>query len=131
MVVGFRFIGARFFWREYYGQSYAMTEVFRHICMWVGSRLGSYRVSGFLLFLLGFYLRRMLPIPMEPAPLMQALYTFVHSGLYSHVLLFIIILFILCWFIYLSHLALRTHVLSCVRGRIVALIRFIYFEVWH
>jgi hypothetical protein len=32
---------------------------------------------------------------MEPAPSMQALYSFVHSGLYGHVFIFSIISFIL------------------------------------
>jgi hypothetical protein len=61
----------------------------------------------------------MLPIPMETASSMRALY-FVIIILDCTVMyiIFIIILFILWWFIYFI-LAFRTHVSSCVRGGIV------------
>jgi hypothetical protein len=54
---------------------------------------------------------------MELAPPRQVLYSLVHSELYGHVFIFIIVLFIL-WLIYFIHLAFRTHVSSYVRGGI-------------
>jgi hypothetical protein len=48
---------------------------------------------------------------------MQVLYSFVHSGLYGHVFIFIIISFIQ-WLYYFILLAFRTRISSCVRDRI-------------
>jgi hypothetical protein len=42
-----------------------------------------------------------------------------YSELYCHVFIIIIILFIMCWFIYFFHLAFCMHVSSCVRGEII------------
>jgi hypothetical protein len=53
----------------------------------------------------------------EPTPPMRALHSFVHSELYDHIFIFIIILFIL-WLFYFIHLVFRTHVSSCVRSGI-------------
>jgi hypothetical protein len=61
------------------------------------SRVVGYDPSGFefYFFLLGFYLRDFLPILMELARLCRHYILFVHSGLYGHVFIFIIVLFIL------------------------------------
>jgi hypothetical protein len=51
---------------------------------------------GFLVLFFGFYLRDLLPIPMESAPADASVVFICYSGLYCHVFIFIIILFILC-----------------------------------
>jgi hypothetical protein len=87
-------------------------------CEW-GSQLGFHRDVGFDYFFWGFIWEICCPFRWIQPRLMQTLYLLDHFGLYYHVLLFIIILFILCdLFIYLI-LAFRTHVSSCVRGRVV------------
>jgi hypothetical protein len=94
---------------ECYGQSNVMTEVLRriYICE-LGSLLGSIGFQVFDYFFWDFIWEICCPFQWSNPSLMQALYTFVYSGLYYHALLFIIILFILCWFIYLFHSAFST-----------------------
>jgi hypothetical protein len=67
---------------------------------------------------LGFYLRDF-TAHSDGASLADAgvVYSFVHSGLYGHVFIFIIVLFILL-LSYFIHLVFRTYVSSCVRGGI-------------
>jgi hypothetical protein len=46
--------------------------------------------------------------------------SYCYSGLCCYIFIFIIIIFIVCdLFIYLFHIAFRTHVSSCVRGGII------------
>jgi hypothetical protein len=85
----------------------------------LGRWLGFLRDDGFLIISFGFYLRDLLPILMESVPADADIVFIYYSGLYYHVFIFIIILFILCWFIYLFHLVFRTHVSSCICDGIV------------